>query len=685
MKKPESKPPAPPAGATPEPNVDRTGAAPGAAAGSRRTTSKPRGADEPPAGSAPPAKEIDLDEPEKEPAAPAAPTPPDPGFVPGDVLDFCALRPREDTSRFVKRRTIVFALGNTAPINSDPQLAKVGGAQLARDVFAARFPLGRFYNVITEIPPDPAWATASELSVEDVRRHVLPRSEAQTEQDENDGSDDEGRAAEQRRKKAARREREFVAYSAACADFLAIPRLTAFSVEWIEVEIKTKSATRKLRSPEISLEGSLVIFKRTADTYKRVDEVSASVPGLLDAATDIAASSIPDVDLSLGGLVDTAAKAIQMPPHISALPDAACAIGAAAADGDAGLGGCSRKGHAKAALVPDEIEERAGPTCKKVTADDVEPGEQQEALIQCEVRSRAAQLVRQLQKDARSVEGWYLHAPRQTGVEDDPEAPAISLGEEEALKVGYGFVALDAKGERLAFYKATDIGPGGEVGLQKPSELSLRLGDDVPEGTSLKEYPQIGISLMPYFGPAFLTWNYGRTTKEMAEGGVTYDLASTMIGGGVNVSYDLSGLIGLAELYLRIGGGAYAGVGGADTTLIAVPIDVAFEKGFYLGRVAAWYLGLGFTTTQIIVSTAETDGGGIAQDMSVAVYGALVRTGFDFLVHPDVSLRLECVARLNFNQAQYKTSEDEPLENNWGDREDHYMSFAPTGALQWTF
>jgi hypothetical protein len=588
----------------------------------------------------------------------------------GEVFDFCALKPRADSTRFVKQRVIVFAPAAADSIAGDAAIKAVEGPRHLRDVFAARFPLDRFHNIVATLPGRAEWATAAEVSLDEVGARLGPQASR-------------GDSAE------ASREARFLRYSLACADYVAFPSIESHEAKWDEKEVQTKGGgKKKVKVITLKLTGAVGIFRRDGAALRLVQTVRASVPGMLDFATDITAGAIPDVDVDLkaAGLrlaVKTASKALRLPPHLSAVPGEACALGRAPQDGVAGLAGCPKQGTASGELAASTLDERAGPVCREARSEGTPAPRQREAMVICEVRSRAAQLARALQKEARGVEGWKLFAPLEKALPGDPEAHTMSLGREEGVKTGHGFFALSPARERLAYFKVTSVGPGGEKGTRDPSELSMRFGA-APLGSRLEEYPQIGISLMPYFGFAYLTQNHGKTVVTRPDGAIDrYRLSPLAVGGGAYVSYDLSGHLGAVETYLRIGAAYFVAPGWLNAKLL--PVDVMFEKGFYIGTGALWYLGVGGGLTVVKVNVPETGRGGVAQKLGATVYGAQLRTGLDYMLSADASLRFDVGARLHFNAASYETSDGSAVANNWDQRADHYSMLTGGGAFNWTF
>ncbi len=620
-------------------------------------------------------------EPSPEPSPDAPPRLPPaadrPQVVSGGVLDLCGLKPVPNATRFVKQRLVLFAPAQAARVESEPAIRAVGGGAEVRAVFASRFPLERFYNVVTTVEAKPGWDTAARLSLGELRSYVdasaVPKGAGGEGTDEAD----------------AEREKEFVRYSLGCADFIAAPNVTSHTAEWVEREVKTKKGTKKIRSLDVKLEGAMGIFRREGDGFVLVESVSASVPSMIDLATDATAGAIPDIDpsqlLSAGGAVKAAAKVLKLPDYISAIPNAACALKREVSDGVPTLGNCKEKAIVRPLFAAASIDERASDTCKRAYDESTPASEAGRLMATCEVRVRAFQLSRALQKEARSVEGWKLFAPLEQGTKDDREAWAFSLGKAEGVKTGWGFHAVDAQRERLAYFKAGHVGPGGEAGLKDGTELVARFGD-APVGSRVEEYPQLGLKITPWGGGALLAWNYGATTEKQASGRTgVWQMPTFLVGGGGRVGYDLSSLTGLGEFTVNVGAGYYAGIGGENVGLGLVPIDVSFEKGWSYRRLT-FYLAVGETTTMVMLQ-ARANQGAAEQSLSAVVVGAGGRLGFDIMMSPWAALRLEGQATVHFNTADYKDADDDkkPVINGFSRRADHYANFGPNLALAFTF
>jgi hypothetical protein len=589
----------------------------------------------------------------------------------GEVLDLCGLAPEPNATRFVKQRVVVFAPSQAGRVESESSIRSVHGGDHVRAVFASRFPLGRFHNVVTTIAAKPGWEVAADLSLDTLRNHVED-AKIQPSALEHESEDAEANAE---------REREFVRYSLGCTDYVVVPALTNHSAEWVEREIKTKKGTKKVKALDLKIDGSMGIFRRDGARFVLVQTVTASVPTLIDRATDMAAGAIPDVDprgaLDPTKVVGAATQVVELPGFISAIPNAACELKRGVPDGVPGLGKCKEKPVVRPLLAASSIDERASETCRKAYADGTDPSEATALAATCETRVRAFQLTRALQVQARGVEGWKLFAPLEKGTREDPEALGFSLGQNEGVKTGWGFYAVDGQKNRLAYFKVGSVGPGGDAGKNDLTELVPRTGE-APLESRVEEYPQLGLKLLPWGGFSALTWNYDASVV----GNSVWRLPSLVGGGGADVGFDLSSLTGMQELTVRVGGSYLAGLDGENVGLSLVPIDVTLEKGWAAGRLT-FFLGLGQSTTLATVDVLKTAQGGQDQTLTATVVGANAHVGFDLMLTPDVSLRLDGTTRIHFNAASYTDADDDRREvlNGFDRREDHFATVGPAFTL----
>ncbi len=585
------------------------------------------------------------------------------GYASGDVLDFCALAPKKDTGKFEKQRVVLFAPSETGQVNDDPQIRGVDGAQLVRDIFTARFALDRFNNVVVSLPGKKAWEAQESLTVAELQAFVA---------EVRDGSDED-------RKQRTEKERLFTAYSLACADYVAIPTVTSHETKWEDQKVKTKNGERTIKALSFKMDAALGIFRRDGASFKRVALLSASVPSFVDTMSDMAAASVPEVNVGGVDLLSAAAKLPELPKYVSAVPDPACLAGKVGAEGVAGLASCGLKGEGTVEQALGSLDERLGSVCKKARSEKTPENERPALTVQCEVRVRAFQLARSLQKESRKVDGWKLFGV----LADANSAPSVALGRDEGVKVGYAFEVLNANHERVAFFKATQIGPGGGAGEKERSRLAARSGE-APEGARLDEYPQMGLVFTPSASFGLLTYNYGTTRIGGASGG-NVSLPSTVFGGGATVGYDLSSLLEWSETYARVGGGIFAG-SGDHTSVMLIPIDLWFEKGVYMARRLMLVTAIG-PTVQMSSVKLRAAAPIIPEDLhlSTTMYGPAARLGLDVLLHPDWSLRLEGIARIPLNSASYSEADKKPIPADWQRRVDHFATLAANLGVAKTF
>ena len=592
--------------------------------------------------------------------------------APGEVLDFCALAPAKASATFVKQRVVMLSPGGLEALVQDSVLRSASGAELFREVFLSRFPLRRFHNVVSKSPSPAAWRDRGSLSFADVASAV-----------------EEDPAA------------SFLDYSARCSDYLVVPIVNKVDVSRKRVVVKdAKGRERTVEQIAITLGASLALYRRTPVGFMLHARVEASVPGPADFASDFGAQAFAAVQAqtsrTLGAageaLVGTIAGASKLPVHLSAAPDAGCVV-PPPRDGKAGLAACGKEGKAPTWLASGGIDERLGSVCRDARSSP----EDGDLAMACEMRTRTFQLARALQKSARGVDGWNLFDVLLRGSLDDAAGFGIALGKSEGVEIGHAFQIRSTSGERLAYFKVTDVGPGGDAGRRARTNLDLRSGE-APIGSRVEEYPMIGISILGYGGVGPLLYNHGTTTVRDA---VSFRLPSVMYGGGLLAGYDLSEHLGVAETYLRAGGSVSAGSGRA-TSLTLVTIDSLLEKGVYLGPHLSMFAGIGASMVLSQVKLARTDVTRAAE-LSAAVFGPSSSAGFDLMLTPELSLRLALLARVPLTRANHKEDEEKakareaeesakPLGSravspvpDWARRDDHLALIQATLGVMWGF
>jgi hypothetical protein len=565
-------------------------------------------------------------------ARPADDVPPSARGPSGEVLDFCALPSKEGTR---KERVVLFAPSGTSQVNDDAEVRAVDGARLVRDVFTARFATGRFHNVLASFAGKRGWEEQPSLSLAEVRAFSREaRNEGRVEHDAR-----------------VEREKPFIAYSLECADYVVVPSI--------------RSHETKPKELSLGLGGALGVFRREGEWFKRIALLSATVPASADVTSDV------------DRVATARTEATVLPKHISAVPDPKCVPAKATPEG---LAACGTKGEGTVEQARGGLDERLGAVCTKARAGSTPDDERSSLSVQCEVRTRAYELARALQEDSRKVDGWHLF-----GVVAHRESPAsFSLGRDEGVKVGDAFEVRDGRNERVAFFKAVRIGPGGAAGEQDHSLLVARSGE-APEGARVDAYPQLGLVIAPYASFALLTYSYGTTRVRSGSAFQDFTLPEAVFGGGATLGYDLSSLLGWTETYARVGAGVFVG-SGLNTSATLVPLDLWFEKGFYLARRLSLAAAIGGTLqlTSVNVLTAIPP---IAEDLHVAstMVGPAARLGLDVMLHPDWSLKVEAAARVPLNSASYTEADGKTVPAEWLSRDDHFATIAANLGIAKTF
>lgn len=605
-------------------------------------------------------KELEAAAPPTTPTVPTEPPPAKPAAVSvpvkGDVLDFCALAPKGDSTKFEKQRTLLFGVADAEQLASDAEVRRVDPGPLFRDVFIGRFPMPRFHNVVLSTPGKKGWETAESIPVADVEALLRAKQEG----------------LDATHASRVERENAFALYSLGCADYVAFPTMLKHEVKWEERRIKTKQGEKKVRSLALSASGALGIFKREGSVLKKVASVQASVPSIADMASDMAAmtaAAASNIEVNGVGVTSALNVATDMPKYLSAVPDPSCLAGKAPAQGVKALAACATGGEGQADQALGTLDERMGTVCRKAMKDG-DP----EDMIRCEVRARAFQLSRSLQKEARGVPGWKLFG---LATRHPEAASGVNLGAEEGVKVGYGFEIRGADGERVAYAKITNVGPGGEAAAQFPSALAVRSGE-VPEGAKLDEYPQIGLVLQPYGSFALLTYSYGAT---VIGGTRVYQPPTLVVGGGATVGYDVSSLIGWSETFFKVGGAFYVGSGDKMSTT-HVPIELAFEKGVYVGRRLTAFASVGGVFQ---LNSVKFDDATAPLELSSTTIGPSARAGLDVMLHPDWTLRIEGMARVPVTTGTYEEANGKKIPPEVLRREDHFATLGANLGVARTF
>lgn len=562
----------------------------------------------------------------------------------GMVTDFCKAD-SGSSGASSKARVVQLGIGGVESLGADKVLQDINAGQVFAEVFAGRFPLERFQNVVTGIPAATGWGDQSTLPIATVRDHLTQQAKGKTE---------------------LQGEAEFTNYSLGCTDYLVVPSVTSVQAKWGEGTVKGPSGEKKVKKLDLAVGTALSIFKREGDSFRLVKALSAKVPSLSDRMSDMAAQQmagvaasasaqvkVPDVpgaNIDIKGKLGAIGKAVpQIPEHISAIPTPGC-LKPSAGGGGGSLAKCANSGGAASGLALATLDERMGPACLKAA----DPAATDQDRAVCEIRVRAGQAARGLQKSARSVEGWQLSAPLLPG-----DVPSFALGRAEGVKVGWGFEVKDAAGKRLAYYKVTRRGAGGPGGAAEPSTLNLRMGQS-SAGATVYEVPQIGLGIRPTAEVAALVGNSGKTYVATTYAGapifLTYQLPQVVFGGGIAVDYDLSSLLSVPELRVVAQAGVLYGVQKRLTAMM-IPIDLRVEKGFYLGKRLSMVIGVGGSVTQATLDAKASSWGGVPGKFTAMVFGPTARWGFDLALSPSVSLGFGGFGRFNVTKSEYKVTD----------------------------
>jgi len=562
----------------------------------------------------------------------------------GDVLDFCALSPREGTR---KERVVLLAPSGSRQVNDDAAIRAVDGARLVREVFAARFAMERFHNVLGSFSGKRGWEQRETLSVAEVQAFVKDAHDE-------GGAENDGRVE---------REKPFIEYSLRCADYLAIPSVTSHETKW--------EAPGTARELALTMNGALGIFRRQGEWWQRVALLSASAPSFADVTSDRGPAP---VTASSSGSVPV------FPSYVSGVPDARCVQGKSATDGLPGLVACGTKGEGTFEQALGDRDEHGGAECERARGGSTPDDERMTLSVRCAVRARSYELARGLQEDARKIEGWNLAAT----LRHASTAPSVSLGRADGMKLGDAFEVVDEHHRRLAFMKAVEVGPGGSAGEAQHTLLRTRLGE-APEGARIDAYPQLGLVIAPYASFAMITYSYGTTRVHSGSEFQDFTLPEVVFGGGATLGFDLSALLHSTETYARVGAGLFVG-SGLNTTARLVPIDLWLEKGFYLGGRFTVAAAAGFTVQNSSVNVL-TALAGVEEDLHVSsvMYGPAARLGVDVMLRPEWSVRLETAVRIPLNSASYTESDGKTVPDEWLARDDHFATIAANLGLAKTF
>jgi hypothetical protein len=606
----------------------------------------------------PPAEETPVEEAEAPPPEAAPDVAVVPVAITVDGPDLCGTSGKQ-------KRAVIFGFAGTEAFDKDAKFAQAEAPRHMNEVFLERFPNPRFQNVTTTLAGDAKWSTADSLPLADVKKHVVDNASA-------------GEAA------------SALEQALGCADFVAFATLTSVSSEPGDGPAGV----------DLRMTGTMGVFAVHGETLDLLSSFEASVPSMFDKAEDAAAttaaSSLDGATSSIDSANQQAASAGQMADQAG---DAAGAVGDAAssvAEGEVPEGVAVGAGseECQPAEPPAEGEAPAEPQCEpkpeeeplieKPTAGDahertgslcVESAKSKDpgSALACEVRVRAYMMAKSFKESSLELPGWQLSA---TLLMND-DRYGIALGEAENLSVGDRFVVLDDEGNRKAYFRVQNLGPGGAEGEQSMSEVALRLGE-ASAGDTVSELSMLGLGIQVHGGAMFFpvdSPHYAPYGAIQASEDVwvqqKFALPQLMFGGGGALSYDMSWLVGWSEFSVRLGGEYLMGNGTA-TQATLIETELVAEKGFYLGTGLELYVGLGPTMTiakvrsvpfyNPIILGQEQNGELVAVneipgqvvDFRSMLFGATAMVGFEYLLTPHVALRAEFPFRFSIPQGYDK-------------------------------
>ena len=570
----------------------------------------------------------------------------------GPVLDLCTLGETSDGTRSVKQRGVLLGPAGLERFDADPALAAIGASVHARETFVARFPLDRLYGVVTSLPGQPSWLQRKSIPLSEVAdalsRVPLERPFA---------GEDEGGGA---------RERAFVRYSLSCTDWVFVPVLDHVGVRWRwqMAELRSVGATassngasagaevtqREMYLPDIKVAMRIGVFRRQGDAL----QLKQVVHGGTDKNT-----GMPDLPPPVEGA--------EIPPYISAIPDATCAVPETATDGTPGLG-CPPEalGSASQAMLFLGKNEHDSRVCQARNM--WNPG----VWALCTLRMAMETATGGAQKNTRKVPGLLLFDRLQQGNVKDARGPGIAIGRHEGVKVGYGFFTQGQNGKMKSFLRVTHVGPGGRDGDAHRTALRSRFGK-AAFGETVYEYPQSNLYLGVTLGGGPLLGMAGPTTFTRGSlAGRTATFPSWTGGLSLSFMWDYSALSGLPESRTGIEAHLLTGVT-SSVSVLTIPVDFPkLEQGFYLGPRTKIFASLAFSAGWLFVALADqvqvTGIGGVfsAQALRGYLIGAAASVGVEYMSTPDRLWRLDIAAR-SYGRARLGTDLDTSELDQRGD------------------
>lgn len=569
----------------------------------------------------------------------------------GKVMDFCAMKAWGDAAvQYQKKKVLWLMASNMELLDQDPWLKHMGAQDMAREAWTSRLPLERFHNVLTGVAGQDAWVDKDKLTYDEVDAHILATDATRP------FAGPQGRIEDEKR---------FVLYSLRCVDYIMVSTVRAAPVGWGWRQIRAVGAGDKkgvyaeayqLYLPRIQVTGATTAFRRNGDFFEKVATFKTDKVGNIDQD-----KNKPGWDA--------------MPDHVSAIPKKTCKPSYKSST-EGGLDKSCQSGVADATMIAHAHYEVNGRVCEERSKINVE------GWIRCEPRTATESFIGDVHIQIRRHPEFMLYGRLQTGVIDDAEAPAIALGDDEGVKVGYGFAVVDDDGWMQTYYKVTDVGPGGPAGAGHPSEMNLRFGDVPKDGTRLEEYALTGFSmwLKAYGGGLFL--NDGITpitTGPLA--GHRFGMPKFLTGGTIGIALDWGGLVDVPELYTKADFSVLYGTNGT-TDVIMYPVDWPWiEKGFYAGKRLKIYIGGGLVWNAINVILKPD--GEENQRFNAFSFGGAAEVGLEVMFRPDFFLRAEAhyrmVAPPDYND------DEEPMLGEFAQRNDLLGSASGRVGLGYEF
>lgn len=558
--------------------------------------------------------------------------------VRGAVLDLCALEEESDGTQSVKQRGILLGPAGMELFDTDPKLASIGASFHARETFISRFPLDRLYGVVSSLPGRTEWLNRESIPLADLQTAM---SNAAT-----------GQAFAGMEPGSVERERAFVRSSLPCTDWVFVPVVDRVDVRWRwqPVEMRTVGAQassqqasagasierREMYLPDVRVLVRIGVFQRMGDTFEKVSVVSGG---------DDKNRGMPDIPPEEGYVI---------PPHISAIPDAAG----------------STEGTASAAMLSRSRNEQSDRVCKARTMWNPD------VWSLCTVRVSMEMATGGAQKSVRELPGLLLFAELRKGNAKDAVGPGIAIGRHEGVKVGYGFYTKSEDGKMRSYFKVTKVGPGGLGGDGKRTVLRNRFGS-AAFGERVFEYPQSNLYMGLRFGGGPLLGMSGPTTfTQGAMAGQTVSFPEWTAGASLSFMWDYSALSRIPES--RTGAEIHFLTGLSESiSLLAIPVDFPnLEQGIYVGPRTKLFASIAMSGGWLFVGfngQAQANGLGASvsgEMVSGYLIGGAASVGVEYMQTPDRLLRFDIAGR-TYSTGGLKTDAD---TFEFEDRDDRYAS-----------